>query len=356
TGFFYFGDLGSFLLDDGQSQQATNLAPGDYSVYQDVPAGWQLNISCVDGNSTPLGADAITIHLGADEDIVCTFTNSDVAGSITIVNATNPPGATGFNFWGDLGSFTLDDVQSHQVGNLMPGDYNVFETVPTSWQMNVSCVGGDFTPLGSDAVTVHLDAGEDITCTFTNTNVGGSITIVNATVPAGGAGFFYFGDLGGFTLDDGQNQQVNDLLPGDYAVFQDVPAGWVVDISCVGGDSTIVDNSVTVHLDANEDVICTFNNTYVGGAVTIFNATNPPGATGFFYFGVFGNHFLDDGQSFAEADLMPGDYAVFQDVPAGWVVDISCVGSDSTVVDNNVTVHLDANEDVVCTFNNTYVG
>ncbi|MCP4427795.1 MAG: hypothetical protein GY803_25210, partial [Chloroflexi bacterium] len=47
TGFFYFGDLGSFLLDDGQSQQATNLAPGDYSVYQDVPAGWQLNISCV---------------------------------------------------------------------------------------------------------------------------------------------------------------------------------------------------------------------------------------------------------------------------------------------------------------------
>ncbi|MCP4423978.1 MAG: hypothetical protein GY803_05770, partial [Chloroflexi bacterium] len=180
-----------------------------------------------------------------------------------------------------------------------------------------------------------------------------SITIVNATVPAGGAGFFYFGDLGNFTLDDGQNQQVNDLLPGDYAVFQDVPAGWVVDISCVGGDSTVVDNSVTVHLDANEDVVCTFNNTYVGGAVTIVNATNPPGATGFFYFGDFGNHSLDDGQSFAEADLMPGDYAVFQDVPAGWVVDINCVGGDSTVVDNSVTVHLDANEDVVCTFANT---
>ncbi|MCP4423826.1 MAG: hypothetical protein GY803_04975, partial [Chloroflexi bacterium] len=42
---------------------------------------------------------------------------------------------------------------------------------------------------------------------------------------------------------------------------QDVPAGWVVDINCVGGDSTVVDNSVTVHLDANEDVVCTFVNT-----------------------------------------------------------------------------------------------
>ena len=355
TGFFYFGSLGSFTLDDGQSHQAANVAPGNYDVYQDVPAGWQLSISC-DGSSTPLGTGAVTIHLGAGENIVCTFTNTDVAGSITIVNATNPADATGFGFWGDIGSFMLDDGQSYLESNLMPGNYNIFETVPFSWQLSVSCTGGDYTPLGNEAVTVHLDAGEDIVCTFTNTNVGGSITIVNATDPAGGTGFFYFGDLGSFTLDDTQSHVSNDMMPGDYGVFQDVPTGWELSISCAGGDFTPIGNSVTVHLDAGEDIVCTFINTYVGGSVTIENVTNPVGATGFFYFGAFGDHFLDDGQSFTEADMMPGDYTVFQDVPAGWVVDINCVGGDFTPVNNSVTVHLDANEDIVCTFNNTYVG
>ncbi len=356
TGFFYFGSLGSFTLDDGQSHQATNVVPGNYDVYQDIPAGWQLDISCVGGSSTPLGTGAVTIHLGAGEDIVCTFTNTDVAGSITIVNATNPPGATGFGFWGDIGSFMLDDGQSYQELNLMPGDYNIFETVPFSWQLGVSCTGGDFTPLGNEAVTVHLDASEDIVCTFTNTNVGGSITVVNATDPAGGTGFFYFGDLGSFTLDDGQSQASNDMMPGDYAVFQDVPTGWELSVSCTGGDFTPVGNSVTVHLDAGENIVCTFTNTYVGGSITLVNATNPAGATGFFYFGDLGNVTLDDGQSFTETDLLPGDYTVFQDVPVGWQLNISCVGGGFTAVDNSVTVHLGSREDIVCTFSNTYIG
>ncbi|MCB0256316.1 MAG: DUF11 domain-containing protein, partial [Anaerolineae bacterium] len=91
------------------------------------------------------------------------------SGSITIVKATNPAGGTGFNFTGDLGPFSLDDGGQQPFTGLPSGDYDVTEVVPTNWSLtSVVCTGGDSTPI-TDGVTVNLDPGENITCTFTNT-------------------------------------------------------------------------------------------------------------------------------------------------------------------------------------------
>lgn len=355
TGFFYYGDLGSFFLDDGQSHQDNSVAVGDVVVQQSIPAGWQLQIGCVGGSTTPF-ADGVTIHLAEGDTVVCTFTNSDVGGSITIFNATTPAGGTGFFYFGSVGSFTLDDGQSHLADNLLPADYAILQTIPAGWTLAVNCTGGDFT-VQSEGVTVHLDANEAVVCTFSNSDVGGSITIVNATNPAGGTGFAYSGDLGSFSLDDGQQEPQNDLLPGTYEVVQQVPAGWLLAITCTGGDTTLVTNGVSIQLDANEAIVCTFTNTDVGGSITIVNASVPEGATGFSYFGDFGVFALDDGQSRVESDLYPGDFAVSQGVVAPWVLGIVCVGGATTPLGGNgVTIHLAANEDVVCTFTNTDVG
>ena len=354
TNFFYYGGLGTFFLDDGQSQLANNVAIGDITVQQSVPAGWQLQIGCVGGSVTLL-ADGVTIHLAAGDSVVCTFTNSDVGGSITIVNATTPAGGSDFFYYGGIGSFLLDDGQSQFVDDRLPGDYTILQVIPAGWTLSVSCSGGDFTLL-AEGVTIHLDANEAISCTFTNTDVGGSITIVNATTPAGGSGFFYFGGLGTFSLDDGQSQFADNRLPGDYTVLQTVPAGWTLSVSCSGGDVTLLAEGVTIHLDANENISCTFTNADVGGSITIMNTSNPSGATGFAYFSNLGNFSLDDGGSHLVNDLLPGNYEVTQTVLAGWTLTINCVGGDSTPVTNGVTIALDAGEDIVCTFANADVG
>jgi hypothetical protein len=89
-------------------------------------------------------------------------------GSITVVKETDPDFGAGFSFSGDLGGFVLDDDQSQEVTELLAGDYTVTESVPPAWLLtSVVCTGGDGDPI-TDGVTIHLDGGEAITCTFTN--------------------------------------------------------------------------------------------------------------------------------------------------------------------------------------------
>ena len=244
--FFYFGGLGSILLDDGESHQE-NRVPGDYQVYQSLPAGWVVDISCTGGN-VEIGEGNVIIHLAAGDDVVCTFANTDIGGSITI----NTAGATDRFYFGGLGSFTQSDGDSRLSDNLMPGDYQIYQSVATGWTVDISCTGGDVT-VGDGNVIVHLAANQDIVCTFNNINVGGSITILNAS--AGGSGFYYFGNLGSFSLDDSQSKVSSDLLPGDYQIYQSIPQAWELAISCVGADVTIsgvrVGSVVDTALDPN---------------------------------------------------------------------------------------------------------
>ncbi|MCB9434716.1 MAG: hypothetical protein H6668_22365 [Ardenticatenaceae bacterium] len=353
-GLEYYGSLGQFILHDGQSEERTALSPGEYSVYQGVPAGYVLGVSCDGGSYTAL-SEGVTINLGASEHITCTFTNTDVGGSITIVAASDPVGATGFEYYGNMGQFTLNDGDSEQRTNLMPGEYTVYQGVPAGYVLGVSCTGGDY-EAQAEGVIITLDANEDIVCTFTNTDVGGSITIIAASDPAGAAGFEYYGNMGQFTLDDGDSEQRTNLMPGEYTVYQGVPAGYVLDLACTGGDYVATAEGVIITLAANEDIVCTFTNTDVGGTVTIVAASNPAGAAGFSYYGNFGQFLLGDGQSEQRVDQMPGEYTVYQGIPAGYVLDVACTGGDFVALAEGVTVTLNANEDIVCTFTNTYVG
>ena len=74
----------------------------------------------------------------------------------------------------------------------------------------------------------------------------GTVTIVTGSDPAGTTGFFYFGQLGSFTQDDGQSQTFSNVTPGTYDVYQSVQAGWVLDISCVGGSNAPLNNGATI--------------------------------------------------------------------------------------------------------------
>jgi hypothetical protein len=187
----------------------------------------------------------------------------EMMGSITIVKETHPAGASGFSFAGSLGTFSLDDGGSKEFGGVVPGDYDVTEVAASGWELDSAvCIGGDSSPI-TGGVTIHLDSGEDITCTFSNEELEqeGSITIVKETDPVVGAGFSFAGSLDTFTLDDGESQPFNGLTPGDYDVTEVATGGWYLDdVVCTGGDSDPITGGVTVHLEAGEDISCTFSN------------------------------------------------------------------------------------------------
>ena len=68
-----------FSLSDGQQHDSGWLVPGQYSVSEIVPTGWELtDIVCNDNNSGSSAAAGNTanINLDANETVTCTFTNT----------------------------------------------------------------------------------------------------------------------------------------------------------------------------------------------------------------------------------------------------------------------------------------
>ena len=97
-------------------------------------------------------------------------------GNISVAKVAPGGGSTLFYFDGDLGLIALADGYAGTHYNIPAGDYTITETVPADWLLtDVSCVGGDCTPYSDasgEGATVHLDAGEHITVTFTNIQTG----------------------------------------------------------------------------------------------------------------------------------------------------------------------------------------
>ncbi len=96
-------------------------------------------------------------------------------GSITIVKSA--VGGDGvFSFSSSLANFTLSTANgtaSRTFSNVPPGNYSFTETgLPPEWQLtSLTCTAGRLpttVDLGSRTANVGLDAGDAITCTFTN--------------------------------------------------------------------------------------------------------------------------------------------------------------------------------------------
>ncbi len=124
---------------------------------------------------------------------------------------------------------------------------------------------------GAGSVTVDVQAGEDIECTYTNTrNDLGSITI--GKISAGGIGKFAFQSLqfGSFNLTTTAVNQVattkfENLQAGVFAIAEVVPDGWdLTNLQCASalGTSAIGINgaAAAVTLATNDAVSCTYVN------------------------------------------------------------------------------------------------
>ena len=254
-----------------------------------------------------------------------------VAGSIIIRKITVPAGGTGFNFATSANlspsSFSLDDGPQRAYNNLAPGAYSVDELAKVGWDLTaLSCTGdaaggtATTTDLNTGVASIGLDAGETITCTYTNTQRA-RLIVEKQTNPAGRARFDFTGAAtGAFILNDDGNKPVGNLVPGDYTVTELAEAGWdLTSIVCNDGDSSgvIATGIATFRLQPGETVKCTFTNTQ-RGKIEIVKHTEPAGGIGFEFTGGEINTTLNDGGLASKDNLLPGVYTVTESVKNGW--------------------------------------
>jgi predicted acyltransferase (DUF342 family) len=198
----------------------TNLSAGNYAVDEDTQENWSNFSNSCTSNIPDKPQNNEFISLAAGETVTCTFLNiyddeggEGETGSITIVkNALGgdatfsfmPSGGVGFNVGFEIDT-AADENDSEVFSGLAAGVYSVSEiSLPANWTLtNTECSDG------SPVNAIDLSAGENVTCTFTNTfdeNGGGdgpqSLTTGGGDIAGGFGGFQPFGEVLGASTDE----------------------------------------------------------------------------------------------------------------------------------------------------------
>jgi len=342
----------------------TNVNPGTYKVTEQALAGWDLTgitIIDPDDGSSYTGSTA-TLDIDSGEIVTVTFTNTK-RGKIIVDKITVPaadPQSFSFDASGPnsySASFSLTDAQTPwNSGWLKPGSgYSVIETVLGGWDLTSVTVNG---VASSNGASLTLNPGQILYVNFTDTKRG-HIIVHKTTVPPGDPADFTFDpdyQVANFVLSDGEQYDSAAIMPGTYHVQELAVAGWdltgltVADPS--GGSSTDLGTSTaTIGLAAGETVHVYYTNTK-RGKIIVDKITVPASDPQSFDFLVTGPSYSD---SFSLTDvaapydsgwIKPGNYAVSETVPAGWVL-TSAVCSDGSPVNNII---LDPGETVIVTF------
>jgi uncharacterized repeat protein (TIGR01451 family) len=260
-----------------------NIVAGEeYTISETVPAGWQggaltcTGVTDLDGDVTD---GSVTFVAEAAQEIDCAVTNNKL-GSITIVKQTDPDLAVesfGFTFDGEP-EFFLSDGQSRLEGDLVADSYEIVENDTSGWALtDIDCGEADVTTdVAEGTASVNLAWGENVTCTYTNTQQA-KVIVVKQTDPDGSAQSFGF-TFGAtpFALSDGQSFDSGFVTPNvPYTITEGATSGWVLTgVACDNG-VTSATNSVAVTPAPGQTVTCTFTNAERGPVTVLKSATGP---------------------------------------------------------------------------------
>ncbi|HRE00889.1 MAG TPA: hypothetical protein PLV68_06290, partial [Ilumatobacteraceae bacterium] len=295
-----------------------NLLTGTlYTVSEQADAAWTPGtLTCT---VTPAGSQqaqaidgtSFTAEPGAA--YTCQITNTRKA--TVVVNKVVQGGDGSFGFSGSLPSLpstiaaTVGTPGTYTAANVTPGAYTVTEAAAPGWDLtSLVCDDGQSTvpsTVSGRTATINAEAGETVTCTFTNAKQGG-ITIVKDAVPNHAQDFSFTTTStattidASFSLDDdagaaGANDTLansasfTSLSAGTYTFTEGQVAGWTLTaINCSGATATpnVGDRTVSIVLPAGGSATCTFVNTAATPTLTVTKTT--VGGTGTFTFDVTG--------------------------------------------------------------------
>jgi CSLREA domain-containing protein len=265
----------SITTSSGSGSVTLLVTPGVYAVTEGTPpVGWDfVGVVCVDPDvgTTTSGATA-NIDVDAGETVTCTYTNRKRGRVVVQKSAVGGDGT--FSYTGGLGSFTITTsggTGSQVFDNVVPGVYAVTEGAPPAgWDfVGVACVDPDVGTTTSGATAnIDVDAGETVTCTYTNRKRG-RIVVRKITDPNPDPTDTRFAFTGAATgsIRNGEALSVDNLVPGTYRVTEVVPDQFeLISISCDDGASPqpsfgdVSAATATFRLDPGEVVTCTFVN------------------------------------------------------------------------------------------------
>src|SRR3954471_17339716 len=264
---------------------------GDYVFSDDADAGYELkSVVCkVDGYSAPnsngswtVAGTGVSVKVGVDHTVACTFTNQRKTGTIKVEKDLEP--AT------DAGRFDLkvDDAPvATQVGNggygkttVRTGTHTVSEYGANlaDYVRYTKCLKGTYVVAeGSGDVNVNVGQYDDIVCTIKNVRKA-QIVVAKSTVPADTAtpktAFSFTESPNGaaFDLADGASD-TRSVEPGRAYTITEADAhalGYkLTGIACSSGTADVAGRSATVTPAAGETVTCTFTNTKLQPGIKI---------------------------------------------------------------------------------------
>jgi hypothetical protein len=180
---------------------------------------------------------------------------------------------------------TVGGTASSAVYTLSPGSYVISEDALVGWSLtSLSCTGdtdnGSLVNLASRAVTIDLDAGENIVCTFSNTAQTSSVTpsnvltLTKTVVGNPGSVTSYAvtvngpnGYVNNPTITPGTPVVLTGLAGGVYTVTETSPgAGWVTTYTVSSAPGTVLSGRAVVDL-TNPSSIAPFAAVPVSGRV-----------------------------------------------------------------------------------------
>jgi hypothetical protein len=222
---------------------------------------------------------------------------------------------------------------------------------------------------------VNLVAGQQVTCTFTNTRLG-SITIVKRIHDDSTTGFTFTVPAAldpalSFTLTPSvagaeASRTFADIAPGSYDVTEQVPATWkLIGVNCSDPTQDSVTSlaaaRATINLAAGESVTCTFDDTKLSAITISVVSVGGTGTFGFNSTNLGANNFAlttpADGVKASRlfTGLSPGTFTVDGLGATGWkLFDVQCVGEPGevywTISNAHVGINLVHGETLECTY------
>jgi hypothetical protein len=214
------------------------LREGAYTITETAKTGYDQTSASAECSFT------VDYPADAARTFSCTYTNT-ARGTIIVEKQTVPDGSTAtFAFTGTAAG-TIGDGQNITVSDLVPGTYTSVEGAKARWDLT-DIVCDDANSTGSTTTrtaTFRLDAGEVVTCVFTNTKRGRAnvIKTLNGGALTGTAAFSFQIRSGasvnsqGTVIETGTANAANagtinftsDLVPGtSYALCENIAPGW----------------------------------------------------------------------------------------------------------------------------------
>ncbi len=241
--------LSGFSLDDDGDGTLSNTKVftvsgagfGEKTVSESAVAGWSLtDITCSEGSDA--GSTA-TLQVDPGDAITCTFTNKQDA-TVTMIKDAVPNGPQDFAFTttgSQLSGFSLDDDADGTLSNTKVftvsgagfGSKTVTESALVGWDLTaLECSEGEEN-LGTRTATLSVDPGDQITCTYTNTERG-SVTVLKTEAGSDELALDWRFELSGNGIEpvtkstgDGNPIEFGNLVPGPYTLCEvDMPIAW----------------------------------------------------------------------------------------------------------------------------------